>query len=290
LIKAIGKPIDIIWSFDLGSFYPFKYFPHRSFKVFHPVDEPLNDRALLSARGCQVIFSVTNEILDKYKFCNAPRYFINHGVNHSFFQGEISEKLHSPIAVGFSGNLLRKDIDRDTLLKIFEENPDIMFLVWGSFDAHNSNIGGVNDLETEQFIQALKQLSNVRLKGLLPPSDLAKAYQEVDAFLICYDINKDQSKGTNYHKIMEFISTGKIIISNNVTTYQNRPDLIMMPECRKHNRELPVLFKYCIENLSSLNSREKIDARVAYAKDNSYQRQVERIDEILAKEIYKSDV
>ena len=39
---------------------------------------------------------------------------------------------------------------------------------------------------------------------------LLKIWQKIssrrDAFLICYDVDKDQSKGTNYHKTLEFIS------------------------------------------------------------------------------------
>ena len=57
---------------------------------------------------------------------------------------------------------------------------------------------------------------------MVSPENLAKDIQQVDAFLICCDVDKDQSKGTNYHKILEFISTGKIIISNNFNVYQDK--------------------------------------------------------------------
>src|SRR5664279_4576565 len=56
--KILGKidtPIDIVWSFDLGNLYPFSFFPVKSFKIFHPVDEPLNQTALNAARGSQSI-------------------------------------------------------------------------------------------------------------------------------------------------------------------------------------------------------------------------------------------
>ncbi len=60
LLKTIGEPIDIVWSFDLGNLYPFTFFTRVPRKVFHPVDEPLNPAAIDSAKGADVIFSVTN--------------------------------------------------------------------------------------------------------------------------------------------------------------------------------------------------------------------------------------
>ena len=63
----------------------------------------------------------------------------------------------------------------------------------------------------------------------------------MDAFLICYDVLKDQSKGTNYHKVLEYVSTGKIIVANNISTYENEPALVQMVKERDSNDKLPVL-------------------------------------------------
>jgi hypothetical protein len=81
LLLAMGHKPDIIWSFDLGNLYPFRFFPKTSLKIFHPVDEPLNKAAFNSATGAQYIFSVTREILEKYASIDAPKHFINHGVS-----------------------------------------------------------------------------------------------------------------------------------------------------------------------------------------------------------------
>jgi hypothetical protein len=107
----------------------------------------------------------------------------------------------------------------------------------------------------------------------------------MDGFLICYDIKKDQSGGTNYHKILEYISTGKVIISNNVTTYASRPELVQMVDSREHNRELPALFKNIVNRLDHFNSPEFIQKRISFAKDNSYCRQIERIEGILGQSL-----
>jgi hypothetical protein len=284
MVKAIKKPIDIVWSFDLGNIYPFDSFDKSAIKIFHPVDEPLNQVAFDSAKGCDIIFSVTNEILEKYKDAPAPRYFINHGVSDDFFipfsnDGKIlGNKKH----VGLSGNLLRQDLDRETLIAIVQQNPDFHFDFFGSYKPSQSNIGGSQDLELFSFIETLRASGNVTLHGPLAPEVLAQKLQSMDAFLICYDIKKDQSKGTNYHKIMEYLSTGKVIISNNVTTYQNQENLIRMSGSRSDNKELPWIFKETMNNLDKFNSEGMQMERISFAKKNTYSEQLKRIEQLIS--------
>jgi glycosyltransferase involved in cell wall biosynthesis len=282
IIKKIPQPVDILWSFDLGNYYPFDFFSAKTLKIFHPVDEPLNQEAIDSAKGCHVIFSVTPEILEKYARCAAPKYFINHGITEDFLSADAMIKQVSPaLHVGCSGNLLRNDIDRDTLLTIIRENPQVVFDLFGSYTQSQSNIGGTEDATVKKFIAALRALPNITLHGAISPPLLAAALYQMDAFLICYDIKKDQSRGTNYHKIMEYLSTGKVIISNNVTAYQSNPELVTMIGERENNHSLPSLFKHVISNLEDFNSPDLRQRRIAFARENTYQKQIDRIEEIL---------
>jgi hypothetical protein len=56
---------------------------------------------------------------------------------------------------------------------------------------------------------------------MVSPEALSKELRRMDAFLICYDVEKDQSKGSNYHKVMEYLAYGRPIISNFITRYKN---------------------------------------------------------------------
>src|SRR5579871_1976952 len=80
ILKSIKKKVDIIWSFDLGNLYLLDFFGRKPYKIFHPVDEPMDTNAIASAKGSDIIFSVTNEILEKYTAFDVPKHFINHGV------------------------------------------------------------------------------------------------------------------------------------------------------------------------------------------------------------------
>ncbi len=282
LLQFIGRPIDIVWSFDIGNVYPFRFFPANAYRIFHPVDEPLAKIAIDSAAGAHIIFSVTREILNKYRHLEIPLYFINHGLAEEFVSEENKmDKQADAIHVGFSGNLLRDDLDRDTLIRILEQNPLIHFEFWGSYKNEHSNIGTASGELQHSFINRLKSMPNVKLHGPVNANILAGEFLRMDAFLICYDVQRDQSKGTNYHKIMEFLSTGKIIISNNITTYGGMPDLIQMVEERSSNKELPALFKMVMERIGEHNSPEKTNNRIAFARDNLYSKQLKRIEECL---------
>ncbi len=283
ILKKIHEPIDIVWSFDLGNFFPLTFFDKPPLKIFHPVDEPLNKAAIDSSKGANMILSVTNEIIAKYHQQNIPKYFINHGINEEFFEeffdGELNKRhLH----VGLSGNHTRSDIDWPTLLSIVTGHPIITFEFWGPYETNQSNLGGGGDDKVViEYLNQLKQLPNVLMHGAVKTSQLAKGLANMDAFLICYNIKKDQSNGTNYHKIMEYLSTGKIIISNNVTTYQKHPSLIQMTAEREDNNLLPTLFQKVINNLEYYNSKKFREERISFAKDNTYSKQLDKIESFL---------
>jgi hypothetical protein len=281
LLKKIEQPVDIVWSFDLGNLYPLISFGRHPYKIFHPVDEPLNPPAIQAANGADIIFSVTREILEKYNKFSTPKYFINHGVTNYFLAEAIDEKIHNPIRIGFSGNLLRNDIDRRILLKIIDDNQKYIFEFWGSYTTKQSNIGGNVDIPTQEFIDALMMKKNVILHGAIAAKALAVAFRKMDAFLICYDVQRDQSKGTNYHKVMEYLATGKVVISNNITTYSNQTSLVQMVLEREHNKSLPILFKSIIEQLPSYNTHKMQNYRIEFASDNAYNKQLERIEVLI---------
>ena len=81
---------------------------------------------------------------------------------------------------------------------------------------------------------------------------------------------------------MEYLSTGKIIISNNISTYKDRPDLIQMVKERTDNHQLPALFKKVISHLEEYNSPKLQSGRIEFALNNSYAKQLDVIEKIIA--------
>lgn len=284
ILRKIGHRPDIVWSFDLSNAIPLHCFPGKPLKIFMPVDEPFHAYSIAAAKSADIILSVTNEILDRYRDFQVPRHFVNHGVAEYFISKSISLNSNDPIRIGYSGGLLRKEIDWPTFFCIIQNNPDKIFDFWGEYDfdksfinkARNRDEGIVKNIET------LKNFSNTRLHGVMNAVKLFDAIKETDALIICYDIQKDQSHGTNYHKILEYLGTGKVIIANNVSTYWNHfPGMLQMAASRENNQEMPALFSSVIQNLAVHNAAEQQQERINFAKQFVYANQVNKIETFL---------
>lgn len=276
IINKLGESVDIVWSFDISNTLPLSCFDKDAFKIFMPVDEPYGKQSIAAAKGSKLVISITREIIAKYNTISKNNLLINHGIQDCFLKNSPNffPQNHKPRVI-LSGNFLRPDIDWDTLFVIINQNKEIDFHFYGAYKLENNNLTPVNP--NQQQIDELIKKSNVQLFGPVKPIELAAAFSKANAFLICYDINKDQSKGTNYHKIMEFLSSGKVIISNNVTAYAERPDLVAMP-IERNNSQLPNLFRHVMEQLDTYNTVKLQQARISFAADNTYPSQIKKIE------------
>src|SRR5215204_810455 len=61
ILKRIGSPVHVVWSFDIGNLYPMSNFKN-AFKIFHPVDEPRDMHGIRAAQNADILFGVTTEI------------------------------------------------------------------------------------------------------------------------------------------------------------------------------------------------------------------------------------
>lgn len=280
ILRKLPK-IDLIFSFDLANVYKLAYFNASIKKIFFPVDLAPNNDAINAALGADFIISVAQEIIEQYKQFKVPKLKLNHGVSELFLNQSYNlnqKKLSQKINVGLSGNFLRKDIDRNILLEIITKNKDLNFNFFGPYESKQSNISNNKpDKETVEFIQNLRQKENVVFYGPILPSKLVFLFKNIDIFLICYDVTKDQSKGTNYHKVLEYLATGMVVVSNNISSYKDTVDLVEMVNERNTNFTLPDLFKNVVNNLGFYNSLEMSEKRKEYAKNNSYAIQLEKI-------------
>ena len=279
ILTSIGA-VDIVWSFDFSDTMPVRLFPASLFKIFMPVDEPQMPEGMQVAEGANVVMSVTTEILSKYDSYKLPSLFVNHGVKDVFLSNGNDYTVGDKKQVGLSGNFLRADIDWECLLSIVKAHADVTFNFYGAFGASSGNLASYAHSGNEEYRKVFKALANVQIHGVVASDSLAEELKRMDAFLICYDIQKDFSGGTNYHKVLEYMATGRVIISNNITTYDDERGLVEMPS-ERNNSKLPELFSKVINNLDYYNNTEQMRKRIAFAKQHTYAANLERIEEFL---------
>lgn len=275
LLKKIGKP-DIILSFDLTNNFPLKGLVCK--KIFFAADEPRAEQNFVSARNADLIVSVSQHILDLYEkyFPKTKKLLINHGLSEEFLNiPRDLPKKDNGINIGLSGNFLFNDIDYPVLLQIVEENPEVKFHFYGNHSTE-SNISADSSKANLDFLQQIKFSTNCIFHGVLGKRELALELNQMDAFLICYDPQKGQSSGSNSHKILEFLSTGKVIFSSHFSYYEGT-NLFVMNTSREDNSLIIKLLHKGISDLNQLNNSHLQEVRKGFSQENSYDQNLIKI-------------
>jgi hypothetical protein len=287
IIKKVGIDIDLVWSFDLANVFPLIYFTNAAIKIFHPVDPSSDEQSIKAAIGADYIFTTAEEISMLYNKSICPKKIINHGLSEVFLNREDNSISNFEHRIGISGNLLRHDIDHNIMISIFKQNPECIFECWGTNSYPISNHKTHESSLELNFIKEISRLPNVIMHGVVSTQKLAEDYQRMNAFLICYDLNAKNKLGPNYHKVLEFMSTGKIIVSNYMSPYSGNKNLIKMAENINDNSELPKLFKEVMANLCFFNSSYLQQTRKRFAEDNLYRLQILRIESFINQHLHK---
>ena len=283
VVKNLKYPPDLIWSFDLYNSLPIKYFSTEVPKIFFPVDGPFSGQPLLAAEGADLIISVTNEILNGYTHLNTKKIFLNHGVAEEFINATVSQTINMPLRIGYSGCFVTSDIDHKTILYLVKKHTALQFEFFGEYDYNNSSIHLPQNIpvEIKAFVDELKTLPNVKLHGVVATAELAKALKQMDLLLVCYNNKKNQSQGTNSHKLLEYLGSGKVVVSSKMKTYINEyPGWLMMPG-KDSDEDICLLFEKVLNDLKQYNSIDEQKKRVAFAEKFTYPNQIRKIEFML---------
>lgn len=269
-----GRSWDLVLNFDLAGEFPLRIWNSKK-KVFFPVDIPHSRLVKYSLITADFVVSIATGILMELDQFEGRKLNIGHGVPGEFkiFLDRPVQPKRSISKVGYSGNLTRNDIDFDVFVRIVDENPNVEFHLWGATKPKDSNLGGGALDQISERLENLLGRSNVLVHGVVNAVELQKGFREMDAFLICYDPILDQSKSLNYHKILEYLSTGMVIVSNRVHEYEDS-ELFAMSSSYTNNADLPAIFAEVCANPEYWNSGEIMEKRLALVRNSLYESRV----------------
>ncbi len=282
LTEKISPTIDVCIDFGCYQMFWDLKFVNASVKIFFPVD----DHVLLEPndRGSQLILSVSGNIVEKFRRTGKSCHFINHGLSHEFAEVARKTILHLTnynkaklTRIAYAGNLFIEFLDIPVFQRLIERNPEVQFHLFGSMK-YDPKIR-----KFKEWDNFLDQSPNVILHGLVAPSVLAVQYAEMDGFLLCYLPDYKNYHAENSHKVFEYLSTGKMIVSSHMSLYEGNPLIRMTPKDR--NDLLPVIFEEAVRELENLNSARLMKQRMELALDNTYEKQVERINNIIGRTV-----
>jgi glycosyltransferase involved in cell wall biosynthesis len=291
ILNAIGRPIDVVWCFEFNLFPDLRIFG-APLRVFHPVDPLSAPHQVRVGRSASAIFSVSEDILANFRDIEVPAWFINHGLSRSFAEVArsslgLTTRTGDVIRVGYSGNLTRPPLNRAVLEQMITENPSVEFHFWGPTEVPQSYPPDIGN-EIRRFTSFLDCAPNVQLHGSVSPEELANQLQQMDCLVLSYSIDHRESDRSNSHKILEYLSTGKVIVSSRLSTYVPRAGLLRMPD-DGDDSQLPALMRDTLARLEEFNAVNRQDERRMFALDNTYERQLDRIEAKLS-EVARLDV
>lgn len=278
LLKQLNTKIDIVWDFNAHPFFfDLKIFDAQ-LSILHPVDKILHK---VDNRGADIIFSISEEILSMIDAGNTPKKFINHGLAPQFSKSQNEQEtpaVSNQVKVCYIGNLMIYSLDHGLLKTLINKYPDIEFHFIGPYKITGNPLGSNASENTEDFVQFLQHQKNVFLHGIIKSNELPNMLKQFDAFLITYKASKYFSCD-NSHKVLEYLSTGKVIISTFLKNYENSDMIVMSP--KDNNSQLMNLFDTVINNIQWYNNKEHTEKRILYALDNTYEKQIDRIEHFL---------
>lgn len=283
--------IDVCLSFDNNLFFHDLSQFGSSTVGLMIMDRP-NSRAAseIEARASSwnAIGAIAPDFLRSLSNVHIEKFLIHHGLSASF-ENVARRKLTDIVAfkpstnsirVGLVGNLTHPATDFENIIRVISTSPNVIFEFWGP-DGQEQVLG---EARITQYLDFLENADNVIRHGKVLPEVIAESVERIDIWLACYDYQKDLNAGPdgvpNSHKIMEYFATGKIIVSNFFTMYQEVKDLMaMMPS--PSNKGFPEHFLSVVDNLERYNSWELQSKRIEFALSNTYRRNAAEILERL---------
>lgn len=267
--KHAKRRINIYWEFDkeinVRAYNIFK----GAFKIFHPVDD-FDPKEDINYARFDVCFTVSEAILKKIPHPN--KYVINHGLTEVFesFASRLVNQQHNEVktvkTASYVGNLSIPTLDVEMIKQIIMNHKELMFNFIGNYD------------EETEFVHFLKAQHNVHLLGLKLDEELIEALYSSDILFLCYKYMVGNNMD-NSHKVLEYLSTGKVVVSSKLSCYEK---LDLFPMCFSlDNNEYPMLFKDVVSNYSKYNTQELIQNRIRFALDNTYDKQLKKIESII---------
>lgn len=277
--SLVGKKLDVVWSFDPFVIQNLKLW-RTKYSIYHGVDLhscPLEEECVASAD--LALFS-SDLLAAKFSHVPTPCYQMNHGLSRHFLYhlpGTCNQsRRNGPrrLRVGLVGNLHYEFLDYEILFRIVDAHPEVDFVFVGP--KRRSNLGRATRVAE---IRLLEGRSNTRLAGTVPPKELPGLYDEFDMFLMCYSGDRHRTELANPHKILEFLSSGKVTVCHYVDQYRNRRDLVEMVD---RTADLPARFAEVVRDLGRYNAPEIMEQRRNFARMNSYARHIEKVASLLA--------
>lgn len=266
--KLSNATFDIVWSFDNSVFYDFSALPRHVLKINHIVDYNQHFQFGKAASTADICFATSEAIKVKLLKFNSKVFKINHGIASQQLRESVVLPGENKIKALYVGNLDIPYLNWDILLNTVSNQSEVDFIFIGPCSNGNNHV------------EQLLLLPNVFFLPKVASEMIFSYLMAADLLFICYDSDHFRLQLSNPHKMMEYLSSGKPVVATYTEEYADMKDMVIMS---KSNGEWPTLFTKVVKNLSFYRTPQLSAKRIAFAMDNTYEKQIERIEFLLNK-------
>ncbi|MCC1498239.1 glycosyltransferase [Alcanivorax sp. 1008] len=266
LERLLQQRIEIIWNFENSRFFDFGFAGNR-LKIYQQVDLNQDFEPDIVAATADLSIAISGPIEKRLEPVAQQLIRITHGYSPPRRRVSGPPDIDSIFAnfgvnVVLTGNLDIAYLDVELLTQLVNTNPNVQFHFVGSY-------------ATGKCLHAATASSaNVVFWGKHPADVLPHFLELADVLLVAYREDMHLEQLANPHKMMEYLASGKCVLATRTLEYEGRSDLVEMPASRE---EYLHVFATISRNPMAWNTPELIAHRQAFALDNSYSRQLDRI-------------
>ncbi len=266
LEKRIGQKFNTIWLFENSRFYDMGFAGTR-LKIYHQVDSNQIFHQKVASSSADINFCTTEYIHKELCLNNQKTFKISHGINMSIDKMSLTDNqkkrfLMTSKNIAYIGNLDMKYIHEELLHELVLNYPNSTFHFIGAY-SKNANLyilcGG---------------LKNIIWWGKVESSLIINILEYIDITLLLYRAEEYKEQLASPHKILEYLYSTKVTVATYTDEYKDKRHLLEMVDSSDEYLEK---FQEVIENLAFYNSKEKQAKRRAFAKEHSYEKQLEKI-------------
>ncbi len=269
---------DIIWNFETSRFFSLQNI--KVLKIAHIVD--LNQQFQLKRliNSVDICFCTTDFIAENLKKYHAKVFKIHHAWLPSRVKQEVKIQGNYQIKVGYVGNLLISYLDWQLLFKLAKKHESVGFYFIGPYE--KNSLSEKKRYENQYFLK-IQSLKNVYFLGSEPSHRIPLYLARFDILLITYRVKKYRDQLASPHKLMEYMASGKVTVATYTDEYKDKRHLLEMVETQE---EFFAKFAAVVRHPEQYNTPHKQKARVNFAQQYTYTRQLNKIETFIVKNFY----
>ena len=240
---------------------------HYDSKKDHPVS--VQERQIIEKSD--IVFIHSKTLLEKKGHINKNTYYMPNGVDFELYRKVIEKStehlddianIPRPI-IGYAG-WIKRHLDLKLLLKIAQQRKDWSILLVGPIRWRHKDI--------HKDIEQLKKEENVYFTGCKEVEELPLYINAMAVCLMPYRFTP-YTKYIYPLKLHEYLACGKPIVATRLPNLEEYASLISLAD-RKH-QWIPLIEKALEEN-----NHEKVKKRIETARENSWDKRVDIIQEL----------